>query len=317
MTVADEPARVALAAALDAGPSGLDNFVIRGDALVDAELARFDLVDGMALDVAEDVRRFAEGLTGRQFLDYDPSYQTSSSQVLVERLTDIPELAAVDMAIRRGDVPNDAGGLPVVAMAHSLGTGTSRIVAYRLKGPGIATRRSRGITLIPRDGIYRPIDGDVLFYEPRFDVLACGEFAYFTTVTLIQTKLHAPDKARRLAQETLITVTDKILIDGFAELEQAVMDDPTMRAKMAYVARLVQSEPDYAKNLTTESLIAFAELYPDYDIPISTVDGKKALRFDASPQHRHQIPRLLADDYLHSYLTNRNYEAGSKQRVRA
>lgn len=83
--------------------------------------------------------------------------------------------------------------------------------------------------------------------------------------------------------ETLITVTDKILIDGFAELEQAVMDDPTMRAKMAYVARLVQSEPDYAKNLTTESLIAFAELYPDYDIPISTVDGKKALRFDASP----------------------------------
>jgi hypothetical protein len=313
--VTEEPARQALASALAADQAGLDNVVIRGHTLAEPGLTRFDLVDGMASDVVSDVRRFAEGLTGKQFLDYDPSYQTSSSQVLVETLNDIPELSAVDAAIRRGDLPNDAGGLAVVAMAHSVGTGANRVVAYRLKGPGIATRRSRGITLIPRDGVYRPLEGDVLYYEPRFDVLTCGEFAFFTTVTLIQTKLHAPDKARQLAQGTLIAVTAKIRIDGFAELEQAVMDDPTLRAKMAYVARLLQSDPDYAKNLTTKKLVAFIESYPDYDIPIISVNGKKALRFDASPQHRHQIPRLLADDYLHSYLTDRKYEAGSKQRV--
>lgn len=312
----EEPARQALATALAADPTGLDNFVIRGDSLVESDLTRFDLVEGMALDVVGDVRRSVEALIGKQFLDYDPSYQTSSSQVLVEKLSEIPELAALDEEIRRGDVPNDAGGRGVVAMAHAVGTGANRIVAYRLKGPGIAARRSRGITLIPRDGVYRPIEGDVLFYEPRFDVLTRGEFAYFTTVTLIQTKLHAPDKARQLARETLTAVTAKIRIDGFSELEQAVMDDPSMRAKMAYVARLLQSDPDYAQNLTTKKLVAFVESYPDYDIPITTVGGKKALRFDASPQHRHQIPRLLADDYLHSYLTDRKYEAGSKQRVR-
>jgi len=314
--VTEEPARQALAAALGADPARLDNVVIRGDALADSELTRFDLVDAMTSDVVDDVRRFAEALAGKQFLEYDPSYQTSSSQVLVEKLSDIPELSAADAAIRRGDVPNDAGGRTVVAMVHAVGTGANRLVAYRLKGPGIATRRSRGITLIPRDGVYRPIEGDVLFYEPRFDVLTCGGFAYFTTVTLIQTKLQAPDKARQLARDTLTAVTAKIRIDGFAELERAVMDDPSMRAKMAYVARLLQSDPDYAKNLTTKKLIDFVESYPDYDIPITTVAGKKALQFDASPQHRHQIPRLLADDYLHSYLTDRNYEAGSKQRVR-
>lgn len=313
----EEPARQALTAAIGSDSmAGLDNFVIRGDALADSELTRFDLLEGMAEDVASDVRRFAEALIGKQFLNYDPSYQTSSSQVLVEKLGEIPELSAVDAAIRRGDVPSDAGGHSVVAMAHAAGTGPNRIVAYRLKGPGIATRRSRGITLIPRDGVYRPIEGDVLFYEPRFDVLTCGEFAYFTTVTLIQTKLHAPEKARELARDTLAAVTSRIRIDGFLALEQAVMDDPSMRAKMAYVARLLQSDPDYAKNLTTKKLVAFVESYPDYDIPITTIKGKKALRFDASPQHRHQIPRLLADDYLHSYLTDRNYEAGSKQRVR-
>jgi hypothetical protein len=95
------------------------------------------------------------------------------------------------------------------------------------------------------------------------------------------------------------------------------MDDPTMRAKMAYVARLVQSDPEYAKNLTTKKLVKFVEDNPDYNIPVSTVGGAKVLLFDPSPQRRHQIPRLLSDDYLHSYLTERNYEAGSKQRVKA
>lgn len=312
-----EPARQALANATSGSVTALDNFVVRGDALAGAEVSRFDLVAEMASGVVGDVLRTVNGLSQKQFLDYDPSYQTSTSQVLVENLIEIPELAAVDAEVRQGNVPDDTGGQQVVAMAHMVGTGANQIVAYRLKGPGIATRRSKGITLIPRGGIYRPIDGDVLYYEPRFDVFTCAGFAYFTTVTLIQTKLHAVDKGRELARDTLTAVTAKVRIDGFADLEKAVMNDPSMRAKMAYVARLLQSDAEYAKNLTTKKLVKFVETYPDYDIPVTTIGGKDALFFDPSPQHRHQIPRLLADDYLHSYLTDRSYEAGSKQRLQA
>ena len=111
------------------------------------------------------------------------------------------------------------------------------------------------------------------------------------------------------------SVTTSIRIDGYDELEAAVMDNPSMRAKMAQVARLISGDPDYAKHLTTKKLVAFAEKHPDYDIATSSVGGKKSLKFDSSPQYRHQIPRLLADDYLHSYLTDRIYEAGSKQDV--
>lgn len=312
-----ESAREALVNALSARPTALENFVLRGDDLADAAVSRFDLETQMASTVVADVVNSVNALTRKQFLDYDPSYQTSSSQVLVERLNEIPQLATVDAVIRDGDVPDDHGGKQIVAMAHTLGAGARRIVAYRLKGPGIATRRARGITLIPRDGIYRPVSGEVLFYEPRFDAFTCEDYALFITVTLIQTKLHADEKARQLARETFATVTAKVRIDGFADLEQAVVDDPTLRAKMASVARLVQTDPEYANNLTTEKLIEFVEHNPDYNIPVSNVQGEKALRFDPSPQHRHQIPRLLADDYLHSYLTGRNYEAGSKLRMKA
>ncbi len=315
MTV--EPARQAPADALSARPTALENFVLRGDVLADAAVSRFDLETQMASSVVADVVNAVNGLTRREFLSYDPSYQTSSSQVLVEALDEIPELAAVDAVIRSGDVPDDRADSQVVAMAHTVGAGARRIVAYRLKGPGIATRRARGITLIPRDGVYRPVTGEVLFYEPRFDAFTCEGSAFFTTVTLIQTKLHAEEKARQLARETFATVTAKVRIDGFSELERAVVDDPTLRAKMASVARLIQTDPEYAKNLTTKKLVDFVENNPDYNIPMSYIHGEKALRFDPSPQHRHQIPRLLADDYLHSYLTGRNYEAGSKQRMKA
>ncbi len=310
-----ESARQALVTAVAAGGKALDNFVLRGEVIAGAEVTRFDLVEDMAGQVSADVLKSVEALTKKQFLNYDPSYQTSASQVLVEKLDQIPELAAVDAEIRRGDVPYTADGPSVVAMAQAVGHGDNQVVAYRLKGPGIATRRSRGFTLIPRDGVYRPVGGDVLFYEPRFDAFTCAGVVFFTTVTLIQTKLQADDKARQLAKETLAAVTSKLTIHGFADLEKAVMDDPSMRAKMASVARLIQTDPDYAKNLTTSKLVKFVETYPDYDIPLITLKGKRVLAFDPSPQHRHQIPRLLADDYLHSYLTDRNYEAGSKQRL--
>ena len=122
-------------------------------------------------------------------------------------------------------------------------------------------------------------------------------------------------KARNLAKATLATATAKVKIEGVEELEKAVMDDRTMRLKMAAVARLIAAEPDYVNLLTTKNLVQFIKANPDYDIPLVDSNGKSILKFDPSPQRRHQIPKLLADDYLHSQLTDRNYEAGSKHRV--
>lgn len=309
-----EPARQELDAAVHASTNDLANFVLRGGSLVDSLVLRFDLVSSLAQTVVNDVLDFAKSLTTKEFLNYDPSYQTSRSQVLVEQLDQIPELAAVDAHLRRGDVAPYDGDDRITAMAHEVGLTDHAIVVYRVKGPGIATRK-KGLALLPRDDVYAPVRGEILYYEPRFDVLTCAGYAYFTKVSIIQRQLHAPEKARQLAKKTLAEVTKKIEISGFAELEQAVMDDPTMRAKLAQVARILNADPDYANHLTTDRLVDFIDKYPDYNISVTTTDGKRVLQFEASPQRRHQIPKLLADDYLHSHLTNRNYDSGSKQHV--
>ncbi|HBO53841.1 MAG TPA: hypothetical protein DD664_01255 [Janibacter terrae] len=309
-------ARAVLEAALVEPERILTNHVLRGASLSEAAVLRFTLDADFADRVTDDVLTAAHGLTGREFLAYDPSYRTSAAQVLVEPLADMPEFAEVDATIRGTDVPTDVGGddTGVVAMAHTIGRDEGAIVAYRMKGAGIAVRRKQ-VTLVPRDGHYAAVGGEVLFYEPRFDAYTCGGYAFFTAVSLIQTKLQADAKARSLARTTFATVTQRVRIEGHEELARAVEDDPTLRAKMTAVARIVAADAEYAAHLTTESLVSFAEQHADYHIPVTEVDGQKTLVFDSSPQHRHQIPKLLADDYLHSFLTGRNYEAGSKQPV--
>lgn len=313
----DHPARQALADVASSIDQGLSNFVLRGPSLSSAAVSRFDLVEEVATTVFADVLSTVKNLLGKQFVAYDPSYMTNSSQVLVEKLNDVPELAEIDELILRGDVADDEGGETPIAMAHAVGLGKHQIVAYRMKGQGITTRRSTGFTLFPRDGVYRPVEGEVLYYEPRFDAFTFGGYVYFTSAALIQAKFHAVGKARQLAKDALEEATVGVTIEGFADLERAVMDDSNLRAKMAQIARTLQAEPEYAQNLTTKKLVTFIEAYPDYDIPLKTINGEKVLVFDSSPQHRHQIPRLLADDYLHSYLTDRKYEAGSKSRTGA
>lgn len=304
----------ALEDAIDQEANALQNHVLRGLSLDDATVAAFSLDKAMSQNVIADVKSSAENMTRKQLLPYDPSYQTNSSQVLVEPLEEIPELATIDALVRNNDVPYDDGnGSSVMAMAHSVGTGDNQIVAYRLKGSGIATKRQRGIPIVPRDGVYQRVQHEILYYEPHFDVLTTGGLAFFTTVSLIQNKLQAPHKSQRLAKQTLRSVTSNIVIDGYSKLEEAVAEDPTLRAKMAYVARIIQEAPEYADHLTTERLVNFVEDNPVYEILTTQKQGEKCLIFDTSPQHRHKIPRLLADDYLHSLLTERDYEAGSKQ----
>lgn len=302
----------ALEVAREAESLPLTNHVLRGTSLKDALVTRFTLTADLSAEAVADVRRAAESMLDKQLLTYDPSYQTSGSQVMVEALAEIPELARVDTLIRLDDVPDDQANDPVVAMSHSVGVGTDQIVAIRMKGAGIATRRG-GFPLVPSDGIYQRVEGEILYYEPSFDVITAGGFAFFTAVTLIQTKLQAPEKAREQARQTLKKVTKQVRIEGYDELEAAVMDDPTMRAKMAHVARRISADPSYAAVLTTEKLVTFVTDHPEYEIATVEAGGERRLSFETSPQHRHKIPRLLADDYLHSYLTNRSYEAGSKQ----
>jgi hypothetical protein len=310
------PLEAALAA-LEGGASSA-TLLARGSGLAAAELRSVDFDGGVAGEIAADVLGYARSIAGREWLPYDPSYQLASNQALVDALDQVPELARLHERVLAGRSILDSGDEhPIVAFVHHLpAPATGSITAYRIKGPGIATRRPRGIkAFLPRAGVYERIEREVLYYEPRFDALVFEGQVFVTAITTVQRAFGSDARARAMATKTFSRATAGIAISGADELAEAISSDPAMVAKMAQLSRLLDADPDYAEALQTPRLLAFLDDNPQIAVAMAGTGVERTLVFEPSPQKRYLIPKILADDFLRSELTKRQYEVGSKQQI--
>jgi hypothetical protein len=303
-------------AAARTDPAGND-FLVRGADLSSAEPGEVTFEQDTAVVVRNDVLDFAGSVLDREWLAYDPSYSLSGGQAFADDLSEVPELARIHAAVVGGRAPVDNVDAPVVAMVHEVFADPARaIVAYRLKGPGIATRRPRGIrVLLLRAGTLEAVHGEIITYEPRFDALVIGESVLVTATTTLTRTLGSTQRLQRLARETFATATRKVEIQGAEALADAVATDPTMASKMAQLARILDEDPDYANLLTTDNLVGFLDRNPAVHIATTGTGGDRRLVFEPSPRTRYAIVKLMADDYLRSDLSKRSYEAGSKAQL--
>ena len=271
---------------------------------------------------------YASRLADLELVPYDPTFQPSSGQALVDRLDQVPELARLHRMIAADAVmldsadadSGDGGDRKIAALVHRV-DGVSAdlncaITAYRLKGPGIATKRPSGLRLLlPRAGVYERVSAEIVYYQPVFQALVVADFVFVTTPMTLQRNLGSDARARTLARQTLARATTRIEISGADELADAVSHDPAMIAKMMQLHRTLAADPDYADALTTARLVDFLDENPHIPIELEGAGDDRRLVFDPAPQKRYLIPKALADDFLRSDLTSRRYEVGSKQRL--
>jgi hypothetical protein len=309
--------RLELGARIDAAradPSGND-FLVRGTALATAEPREVTFEQQMAATVRSDVLDAAAAVLSREWLPYDPSYALSPGQAFADDLAQVPELARLHAAVVGGQSPgNTEDGEPIVAMAHEVfADPAAGIVAYRLKGPGIATKRPRGLrALLSVDGVFEEVKSEIVYYEGRFDAIVVGDSVLVTATTTLTRVLGSTDRIQALARSTFAKATRKLAIEGAELLAEAVATDPAMASKMAQLARILDADPAYAKLLTTENLVEFLERNPAVRIATTGKGKQRSLVFEPAPQTRYAIVKLMADDYLRSDLSKRSYEAGSK-----
>ena len=219
--------------------------------------------------VRDDVLAFAESVLDREWLAYDPSYSLSPGQAFADDLAEVPELERLQQVVTGGRARADAGGGPIVAMAHEVFAEPSRsIVAYRLKGPGIATRRPRGIRHAPAQGrdVRDDRGGD---RHLRAAVRRAGDRGFGAgdrDDDAHRACSGSTTRLQRLARETFARATRELGIEGGEALAEAVATDPTMAAKMAQLARILDDDPDYASLLTTANLVDFLDRNPAVQI---------------------------------------------------
>jgi hypothetical protein len=304
--------------AISANPS-LSTYLIRGAALRDGVVSKISVTADIGNTITSDVLKYATRVVDREFIPYDPAYQLASNQVLIDDVSSIDAVSKIETAMASDDIKTDTGHdqTPVLAMVHRLESiGAEAITAYRLKGAGIATRRAKGLlAMLPNGGVFSEVRDEILFYEPHFDALVCDTFLLVSSTTTLSRNLESPDRARATAKAVFAKATANIAISGGEQLLVAVQSDPAMIAKMMSISRLLDADPSYADLLTTKKLVDFLSKNPQIEIEIEGTGRNAKLVFDPTPQKRYRIVKTLADDYLNSALSGRDYEAGSKQQL--
>lgn len=245
---------------------------------------------------------------GRRPEDHEMSYLPIAG---VETLTNL--VASMDEPIERQVLQLDPAFLRrlrfYVISAWSENPGWVHF--FRAKGETLRLKRTRKLLLVPSGGAFDELEDDPLVFDPSFDGIVADGYALLANQAAFERALRFVEQASAAALATLDQLLVNVSVANADELRMAASSDVNMIAKLRSITEKLEETQGYADAMTTDALVDFAE---DRGIEIDTVevDGRRQLVFHPDPQRRWRILKLLDDDYLHSALTEIDYEVNSK-----
>jgi hypothetical protein len=317
-TAVNEATKVAAANVDDIG---VDAFVIHNDAQGVPVAHRVKLGPDAGTEIVLAGRDYLKSVVNQTLLAYGPAKAVPDGHSLYLDQARAVNLVATENSVTTGNVDDYnpradyAKRLKLMAVRLSLADG-SNVTLYRVLKPLYRFGRSRVIALVQQDGQYNRLDPqDLLLFDLQFDVLVAGGVAIFELKATFERAFGFLEELKKNSRTTFRKVTKGLRIKGIAELEAACTTMIPMMNKLASISRAIDEDPDYARAMTMDKLLAFIKVNPSCGVDIDGVGAKSELVFDKSPQKRFKILNLLDDDFLHSTLTDRNYEANSKSRA--
>lgn len=274
-----------------------------------------------AADLAEIAEATRARVLASTLLGYGPAVLIPPSHVMhveqqsaatldeIQRCVDTADLDAFDPGAAY------AKDIKMVA-ARFLSVDGGEVTFYRVADTLLQFKKSRLLSLVRVNGQYDRLDAaDLLLMRPEFDVVVLLGQAFFFLKATFERAFGFLDQLRATSAATFDSVTKDLRIDGMQELRKACTSQPQMMAKMASIRRSMDEDPSYAAAMTMPRLLAYVAANPAVNIEISGTGDDRALVFNPAIATRFQLVKLLDDDYLHSVLTDRDYEAGSKVRA--
>lgn len=280
---------------------------------------------GLGRGAAQGLAEIAEATRQRVIkstqIGYGPAVLVPPSHVMHVDQSTAATLGEIQSLVDRADAdafdPNADYAKNTRLLAARFSSADGRTATfYRVADSLQQFRKSILLSLVRSGGQYERLEpADVLLMRAEFEVVTTLGHAFFFLKPTFERAFGFLDELRKASAATFDSVTAGLRIDGFDQLRGACTSQPQMMAKMASIRRSMDEDPAYAAAMTMPKLIRYIERNPSINIAIAGSGGSKRLVFDPSPATRFQIVKLLDDDYLHSILTERDYEAGSKVRA--
>lgn len=275
----------------------------------------------------QDISKIAEATRSRlqdaTLLAYGPATLIPPQHCMHIAASDAANLTAIETAVRKQDVLDFTGQVAAAAnikmLAASFTASDGRQATfYRIADTLLQVRKAKWLGLVQQNGVYGRVEpADVLLMRTDFEVVVVAGHAFFWKKATFERAFGFLDQLKAESLATFNSVTTGLKIDGIDELRKACTSQPQMMAKMSSIKRSMDADPEYAAAMTMPKLIDYVTQHPHVDIAIIGGGSDRKFVFDPSPAKRFQLLKLLDDDFLHSVLTERDYEAGSKQQTAA
>jgi Domain of unknown function (DUF4868) len=283
-------------------------------------------LEGLALNpdagLAEDFRiaalsSSAASMSGRELTPYVPGRKPDDHEAPWISAAEVPELASIldqaegpPLPLFNGDSPEARHARLLVVSIRRVNPGWAHYISTI--SPKARLRRRGAIAAVLSGAVYTRLESDVLLFERSFDGIVSEGILVMLNQREVERGLRFLERAGPAAVETLTIITTQLKIQNLAALLDAAGQDINIIAKLRGIQAKMAASPVYAQAMTMERVVQFVKSRPDLHIDLIGDEGREELIFYPDPARRWRILKLLDDDYLHSQLTDIDYEANSK-----
>lgn len=173
-------------------------------------------------------------------------------------------------------------------------------------------KRSTKIMAFMSGGVYTSLENDPLLFDEKFDAIVVQDSVFIFNQRNFERSLGFLERAQEAAARTLDKMIGNLRIKNRGDFVAAATSDINMIAKLRSIGEKLESDPAYAGCMTMEKLVPFVKKQAGLGIDIEGEPGREEFVFHSDPQRRWRLLKLLDDDYLHSQITEIDYEANSK-----
>lgn len=168
--------------------------------------------------------------------------------------------------------------------------------------------RSGVIAAVFRDGRYDKADDKSMLFDDKIDCFSAAGKMFVRNAHNFQAIFRYHDDLRRVAEESLRVIEEKVPIANFAAFAESCKTHVHKLAKLRNIA----AKP-YLQHITMGDI---KQTISDFSLPgvkVESRNGQEVLVYDESD--RWVVLKLLDDDYLGSTMTKQKYEVNSKRHL--
>jgi hypothetical protein len=243
---------------------------------------------------------------------YDPGYKPDRGEIcyveledhedMQELLRSISQVQQAEIFRERDEVVDHLRFYAIVLSPSA----RRHAVFLRTYSPKKELSRKAGFAALFNRGQYDKVENKIFLFDREVDCFSWAGYLFVYNVASFQRIFKYFEELRAKADETVTTILQHIPISNADAFRAAGTGQMQMMAKLAQIAK-----KPYLNRVTMQDIRRTIDAF-HLDVRIEREDGQDKLVFEANPNRRWVILKMLDDDYLGSVMTDQKYEVNSK-----